>query len=70
VKGVRAVAEEIEVRLPYDTKRGDESIAGVAVERLAWDSSVPPDAIEIRVEKAAKSIGTSRRKPPRGPSEL
>jgi len=51
VKGVRAVAEEIEVKLPYDIKRGDESIAGAAIERLAWDSSVPPDAVEIRVEK-------------------
>ena len=51
VKGVRAVVEEIEVKLPYDIRRGDESIAGAAIERLAWDSSVPPGAIEIRVEK-------------------
>src|SRR5208283_25791 len=51
VKGVRAVAEEIEVKLPYDIKRGDESIAGAAIERLAWDASVPRDSIEIRVEK-------------------
>ena len=51
VKGVRAVAEEIEVKLPYDIRRGDESIAGAAIERLAWDLSVPPGAIEIRVEK-------------------
>jgi osmotically-inducible protein OsmY len=51
VKGVKAVAEEIEVKLPYDVTRGDESIAAAAIERLAWDSSVPPDAIVIRVEK-------------------
>ena len=51
VKGVRAVAEEIEVKLPYDIRRGDEDIAGAAIERLAWDSSVPSDAVEIRVEK-------------------
>ncbi len=51
VKGVKAVAEEIHVKLPDDTKRDDESIAGAAIERLAWDSSVPPDAVEIRVEK-------------------
>jgi len=51
VKDIRAVAEEIEVKLPYDVKRGDESIAGAAIEHLAWDSSVPPGAIEIRVEK-------------------
>ena len=51
VKGVKAVAEEIEVKLPYDIRRGDEDIAGAAIERLAWDSSVPSDAVEIRVEK-------------------
>lgn len=51
VKGVKAVAEEIEVRLPFDAKRGDEEIAAAAIERLAWDSSVPRDAVRVRVEK-------------------
>ena len=51
VKGVKAVAEELEVKLPYDIRRGDEDIAGAAIERLAWDASVPRDAIDIRVEK-------------------
>jgi osmotically-inducible protein OsmY len=56
VKGVKAVAEEIEVKLPYDVTRGDESIAAAAIERLAWDSSVPPDAIVIRVEKGRVTL--------------
>ena len=34
VKGVRAVVEEIEVKLPYDVKRGDEDIAAAAIDRL------------------------------------
>jgi osmotically-inducible protein OsmY len=51
VKGVKAVAEEIEVKLPFDTERDDEDIAAAAVERLAWDSSVPGDAVKVRVEK-------------------
>ena len=51
VKGVKAVAEEIEVKLPFDIKRGDEDIAAAAIERLAWDSSVPRDAVKVRVEK-------------------
>lgn len=51
VKGVKAVAEEIEVKLPDDVIRGDEHIARAAVERLAWDVIVPPDAVEIKVEK-------------------
>jgi osmotically-inducible protein OsmY len=51
VKGVRAVAEELEVRLPFETKRGDEEIAAAAIERLSWDVSVPRDAIKVKVEK-------------------
>ena len=56
VKGVKAVAEEIEVKLPYEVSRDDDSIAAAAVERLAWDSSVPPGAIEIRVEKGRVTL--------------
>ncbi len=51
VKGVKAVAEEIEVRLPYETKRTDEEIAASAIDRLAWDVFVPKDAVKVRVEK-------------------
>jgi osmotically-inducible protein OsmY len=51
VKGVRAVAEEIEVRLAFDARRGDDDIAAAAVNRLAWDMSVPREAIKVQVEK-------------------
>ena len=51
VKGVKAVAEEMEVHLPMDTKRGDEAIATAAIDRLAWDVSVPGGAIKVTVEK-------------------
>ena len=51
VKGVKAVAEEIEVRLPFSIKRGDEEIASAAVSRLTWNVSVPKDAVKVTVEK-------------------
>ena len=51
VKGVKAVAEEIEVRLPFNHRRDDADIAAAAVERLAWDVSIPRDAIKVQVEK-------------------
>ena len=51
VKGVKAVAEEIEVRLPFSIKHDDEAIATAAVNRLTWNSSVPRDAIKVKVEK-------------------
>jgi osmotically-inducible protein OsmY len=51
VKGVRGVAEEMEVHLPMDTQRGDAAIAAAAIERLSWNVSVPRDAITVSVEK-------------------
>ncbi len=51
VKGVKAVVEEIEVRLPFDTQRGDEEIAAAILERLMWNVSVPRDSIKATVEK-------------------
>ncbi len=49
VKGVRAVAEELEVRLPVETIRGDDEIAAAAIERLAWDNAIPADTIKVTV---------------------
>ncbi len=51
VKGVEAVAEELQVKLPYDVKRGDEEIAAAAVARLGWDVAIPRDAVQVRVEQ-------------------
>ena len=51
VKGVKAVAEEIEVKLPYDVTRSDEDIAAAAVGRLGWNSIIPDGAIQVKVEK-------------------
>ncbi|OYU77461.1 MAG: ornithine aminotransferase [Alphaproteobacteria bacterium PA3] len=51
VKDVKAVAEEIEVKLPFTVKHGDAEIAAAAVERLAWNVSVPEDAVKVAVTK-------------------
>jgi osmotically-inducible protein OsmY len=51
VKGVKAVAEEIEVRLPYEAKRSDEEIAGAATRRFEWDVSIPRDTVKVTVDK-------------------
>ncbi|NKC33614.1 BON domain-containing protein [Falsiroseomonas selenitidurans] len=51
VKGVSAIAEEIEVKLPFQTERGDDDIAAAVVDRLGWDTSIPRDAVKVRVEK-------------------
>jgi osmotically-inducible protein OsmY len=51
VKGVKALAEEIEVKLPFDIKRSDEDIAAAAIERLSWNATIPDGAIKVRVEQ-------------------
>jgi osmotically-inducible protein OsmY len=51
VKGVKAVAEEIEVTLSFDMKRTDDQIAKAALDCLAWDVSIPQDKIKVKVEK-------------------
>ena len=48
VKGVRAIAEEIEVRYPYQ-KTPDDEIAKRAIDILAWDTMVPSESIQIMV---------------------
>ena len=61
VKGVKAVAEEIEVNLLYDVKRGDENIAAAAVERLKWNTMIPSDSVQIKVAKGWVTLtGTVR----------
>lgn len=50
VRGVRAVVEELEVRLPFPLKHGDEEIAKAALNRLDWEVDVPKDVVTIRVE--------------------
>jgi osmotically-inducible protein OsmY len=51
VKGVLAIAEEIEVQVPFLRKRGDDQIANAILDRLAWDASIPQDAVRVLVEK-------------------
>jgi osmotically-inducible protein OsmY len=50
VRGVEAVAEEIEVRLPFEAKRADDQIAAAALQRLHWDTTVPPHSVQVTVD--------------------
>src|SRR3977135_1928404 len=45
VRGVLAVANDIEVRLPVSSERSDADIATAAIHALGWDSFVPFDRI-------------------------
>ena len=51
VHGVKAVANEIEVRLPSSAERTDADIAEAAINALEWDAFVPVDKLNITVSK-------------------
>ena len=49
VRGVKGIAQKIEVRLPGDKKWNDDEIAQRAVSILAWNTLVPRDCVRVRV---------------------
>lgn len=51
VRGVKAVANDLEVRLPTASERSDADIAAAAVRALEWDSLIPADKIKVTVSK-------------------
>lgn len=51
VAGVKAVAEELEVRFPFSSTDTDDEIARRVLQTLGWDVSVPDNAVKAKVEK-------------------
>src|SRR5258707_12836159 len=51
VRGVKAVANDIEVKLPGSSERTDEDIAEAVVHALEWDAFVPIDKLDVTVTK-------------------
>lgn len=49
VKGVRGLADEIEVRYPTEKQTADDQIAKRALDILTWDASVPANSIQVTV---------------------
>jgi osmotically-inducible protein OsmY len=51
VSGVKAVVNELEIRLASFSERTDEDIARAALNALDWSISVPSDRIKVKVSK-------------------
>ncbi|MER7006418.1 BON domain-containing protein [Dactylosporangium sp. NPDC000555] len=51
IRGVKAVANDIEVRLPVAAQLPDSEIAAAAVRALEWDAFVPIEQVEVTVTK-------------------
>jgi osmotically-inducible protein OsmY len=50
VKGVKGIAQEIEVRYPDSHKTSDDEIAKRAVNFIDWSTSLPKDRIKVSVQ--------------------
>ena len=51
VRGVKAVANDIEIRLPSSAERTDTDIAAAAVRALEWDALIPTEKLDVTVSK-------------------
>lgn len=49
VQGVKAVANDIKVKLPSSSERPDPDLARAAVDALKWNVLVPDDRIKVKV---------------------
>ncbi len=56
VQRVAGAPENIEVLLPFDRQRTDTEIAAAAIDRLAWDVSIPRNALSVVVENGQVTI--------------
>jgi osmotically-inducible protein OsmY len=50
IQGVKAVVNDLEVRLPSGSQRPDPELARAAIEALKWNILVPHDRIQVIVE--------------------
>lgn len=56
VKGVLAIALDLDVRLPTDKKTADDEIAARAVHLLEWDTQLPHGAIKLSVSHGVVTL--------------
>ena len=51
VQGVKAVANDIEVRLPSSSERTDADLAAAVLNALRWDAFIPAGKLDVTVSK-------------------
>ncbi len=56
VSGVKGIAEELEVTLAGLGAHTDQDIAPAAVDALRWNTLVPADKVQVKVEKGAVTL--------------
>ena len=56
VSGVKAIAQELKVRLPAEAKTADHEIAKRILDVFAWNALVPADKIEVKVQNGVVTL--------------
>lgn len=56
VMGVKAIIQDIQVRVPGDKQHNDDELALRAVSVVAWNSSVPRGAVKLRVRNGLVTL--------------
>jgi osmotically-inducible protein OsmY len=56
VTGVKAIADEIEVKIPDLDRRTDADITLAAIDRIAWFTTIPLDTVEVIVSDGWVSL--------------
>jgi osmotically-inducible protein OsmY len=51
VRGVKAVANDIEVRLPTSSERTDADLAKAALNALEWEAAIPADKLDVTISR-------------------
>lgn len=59
IAGVKAIANDIQVKLPGGVQRSDAEIAHAAVTTLLWDIEVPQDRIQLKVDDGFVTLSGS-----------
>ena len=59
VSGVRAVVEDLEVRFPGVNSTADDEIAKRALNSLEWDTAIPRNAVQVKVENGWVTLSGS-----------
>lgn len=56
VRGVKAVADDIDVRLPSATERTDAELASACLYALTWDAAIPTADLDVTVSKGRVTL--------------
>ncbi|AOU93363.1 BON domain-containing protein [Achromobacter ruhlandii] len=57
VKGVKGIAQDIEVRASYEHGNSDEELARRALHSIAWNVAVPDNQVQVKVQHGWITLG-------------